>query len=239
MEQTATQLALYCQPIYRCGEDQATVQDYELLLRRQDGYPLTSYELTTMNSDPHQRHQLERWILEELDRFYARYSDAELAINVDPWQFQYSDEWEYLAALAAISCNIKLEMTERHCYKQAADFAGVLQQVSHQNMGIALDDVGAGDNSLQTVINSFPYLKRIKFSLLLFQAGDTDLKVKFAAAWQALAASRGLELVVEGIEDALLAHQLVDVGCVLQQGFYWARPFPLAEFDQQEPVVKF
>ena len=54
-----------------------------------------------------------------------------------------------------------------------------------------------------------------------------------------MAHSLGLQVIAEGIEDALSLAMLADLGCDTGQGYYFARPVPAREFGEwlrQAPV---
>jgi len=42
-------------------------------------------------------------------------------------------------------------------------------------------------------------------------------------------AALGVAVVAEGVEDAATAKRLVEIGCPFAQGYYFARPEPIAE----------
>ena len=224
------QLELYCQPIYQVTTlGAAQPCDYEVLLRKKGGRPLLPQELYATTATTSARQALRQWMLAQLAHFADHQPRLTIDVNIDPWQFHYPDVWDYLAQLRQVGPQINIEITERNesSFDAAANFGRLLARAQNLGFAISLDDVGSGYNSLQAVIDNSTYLSRIKFSLLLFQRRDQQSKLLFARACQELAASRNLDLVVEGIEDQLLAETLLKQGCHYQQGFYWQRPFPL------------
>ena len=49
----------------------------------------------------------------------------------------------------------------------------------------------------------------------------------------AIASELGMEIVCEGVETKEQADMLVRVGCLIAQGFYYARPMPAGEFRKR------
>lgn len=237
MGELTAAVELYCQPIYsiRSGVD-PEVQDYEVLLRKRGGQSFLAAELVELIADQERRNQLRAWNLVNLAHFSRVRPRLTIDVNLDPWQFKCPEVWDYLQALRRVGPKINLELTERNTgtLTGSAVFSQILARVQGLGFQVSLDDVGSGYNSMQVVLENARYLSRIKFSLLLFEERDLRSKLLFAQAWQSLAASRNLELVIEGVENRSLARQLVAAGCNLQQGFYWGRPFPLMDLLKPE-----
>jgi len=89
----------------------------------------------------------------------------------------------------------------------------------------ALDDFGTGFSSL-SYLHRFPlHAVKIDRSFIAGLApGSSSTAVVRAVL--ALAASLGLEVIAEGVETAEQRQQLLELGCIYGQGFFFAEPRP-------------
>jgi diguanylate cyclase (GGDEF)-like protein len=105
----------------------------------------------------------------------------------------------------------------------------VLGELRHLGVRTSIDDYGTGYSSLA-------YLRHLPADELKLDrslTADVDGDPRAAAIVRhtvALAHELGLTLVAEGVEDAATAAVLADLGCDVGQGYFVARPMPVAEF---------
>lgn len=225
------QLVLYCQPI--CRIDKALghqVTDYEILLRDKHtgGFPAQFFQ--ALKTQVSVRKELEDWMIGQLTNLTQR-CDANFAINIDPWQLAYSDTWNYLKRLRAISSRLIIEVTERvaELNNQIDQFSDYIARLRELGFKISFDDVSSGQFSLQVVAQNMAYIDRAKISLVDFRNLSPDQIKKLLNLWAKFAESVKLEFVVEGIETEAIAAELVKQNYVLQQGYYWQKPFPVSQ----------
>jgi EAL domain-containing protein (putative c-di-GMP-specific phosphodiesterase class I) len=105
----------------------------------------------------------------------------------------------------------------------------VLGELRRLGVRTSIDDYGTGYSSLA-------YLRHLPADELKLDrslTADVDRDARAAAIVKhtvALAHELGLSLVAEGVEDAVTAAVLADLGCDVAQGYAIARPMPVAEF---------
>ena len=126
------------------------------------------------------------------------------------------------------SMSLELEITET----SAAPLEGIaranLEQLRRHGVTIALDDVGEGHNHLRLAAE-FP-CDRLKISRrLVSRIGRCRTGEALVRTISGLAAARGLPVTAEGIETEDQACWLRAHGCRTGQGFFFARPAPLAQ----------
>lgn len=130
----------------------------------------------------------------------------------------------------APSC-LTLELTETMLMRDVTATIAVLERLRAMGFGLALDDFGAGYSSLA-------YLQHLPVSeIKIDRAFVTDVARggrdgALAATIITLGQELGLQVVAEGVETAEQAEFLQGRGCVLQQGFLYARPAAQREFEQ-------
>lgn len=225
------QLELYCQPI--CRIDKALghqVNDYEILLRDKQtgGFPVQFFQ--ALKTQALVRRELEDWMVDQLTSLTQR-CNANFAINIDPWQLAYSDTWCYLKRLRAVSSRLTIEVTERvaELNNQLDQFSDYIARLRKLGYKISFDDVSSGQFSLQVVAQNLAYIDRAKISLIAFQKLSPDQVKNILDLWAKFAQSVKIEFVVEGIETEAVAAELVKKDYVLQQGYYWQKPFPVSQ----------
>ncbi len=104
----------------------------------------------------------------------------------------------------------------------------VLGELRRLGVRTSIDDYGTGYSSLA-------YLRRLPADelkldrSLTVDVADDDRAAAIVRHTVALAHDLGLSLVAEGIEDAVTARRLADLGCDVAQGYAVARPMPVAD----------
>lgn len=128
---------------------------------------------------------------------------------------------------------IGLELTESVLLdERAGDMGPRLQALRSQGYAIAIDDFGTGYSSLG-------YLKRLPVDKIkldrafIRELPHDQADAAIVTAVLAMAEGMGLEVVAEGVETQEQCQFLVNAGCTLVQGFYFARPLPAAELEQR------
>ncbi|MGP9797771.1 putative bifunctional diguanylate cyclase/phosphodiesterase [Halomonas sp. 86] len=128
---------------------------------------------------------------------------------------------------------IGLELTESVLLdERAGDMGPRLKALSDQGYAIAIDDFGTGYSSLG-------YLKRLPVDKIkldrafIRELPNSKADAAIVKAVLAMAEGMGLDVVAEGVETLEQCLFLVDAGCTIVQGFYFARPLPAAELEQR------
>jgi EAL domain-containing protein (putative c-di-GMP-specific phosphodiesterase class I) len=183
---------------------------------------------------------LGQWVLDTACRQIAAWSHAEstrhltLAVNVSAHQFKAPDfVAQVLAALGrqgADPSRLKLELTESLLAENVEDVVEKMTALRARGVDFSLDDFGTGYSSLS-------YLKRLPLShLKIDQSFVRDLLVDandaaIARTIVALGASLGLAVIAEGVETEGQLALLQSMGCEAFQGYLFARPVAIDEFD--------
>lgn len=162
--------------------------------------------------------------------------DFQVSVNVSPAQFM-DEELDPAAWLACVhshgmpASSVLMEITERVLLK--ADGAAKNKLLAFRDAGVhlALDDFGTGYSSLA-------YLKRfdidfIKIDRLFVHNITVDQDaLALCQAMIAMAHQLGLKVVAEGVATQDQHELLVAAGCDFAQGFLYARPLPVKEFER-------
>jgi diguanylate cyclase (GGDEF)-like protein len=179
-------------------------------------------------------HGLGRWVLSKACRDFARWQregaiaeDVQLAVNLSPRQLARADVVDATAAALAETgidpARLTLEVTEGAVVAHAARAGSVLKRLKSLGVLIAIDDFGVGYASLG-YLERFPIdILKIDRSLVHGVAAQARKK-RVVATVMALAETLDITVIAEGIERPEDAEELQELGCLIGQGFLYARP---------------
>ena len=137
---------------------------------------------------------------------------------------------ETLRRYAVPPQSIALEITEGVLLADVDQARAWLNAAHGLGMRVYLDDFGTGYSSLS-------YLKRFPVDTLkvdksfVLDMHDDGNERTLVEAIIAMGRSLGLDVVAEGVESAAHADLLRHMGCHYAQGYHFARPLPVAEFE--------
>jgi diguanylate cyclase (GGDEF)-like protein len=132
------------------------------------------------------------------------------------------------AGAALGGARLVLEMTEHVVIGDDAMTAATLEALAETGALLAIDDFGVG-------FSSIGYLQHLPVEVLKIDRSftqDIDTDDRAAALVEAMilmGGALGLSVVAEGIERPSQIDRLRAGGCLLGQGFHFARPLPLPE----------
>ncbi len=183
---------------------------------------------------------LGQWVLETAVHTLERWADhpalarLSVAVNISARQFhspQFVPQVLALLDQAAIEPRrLKLELTESLLLENVESVIDKMHALKARGVRFSLDDFGTGYSSLS-------YLKRLPLQELKIDQSFVrdifvdDNDVAIVRAIVTLGQSLGLQVIAEGVEtpeqQAFLAH----IGCQAYQGYLFARPVPVADFE--------
>jgi diguanylate cyclase (GGDEF)-like protein len=159
---------------------------------------------------------------------------ANLRLNVNLSPRQLGDRRIVRVVLAALRDAglppdaLDLEITESLVLDCGEEGLGYLRLLRAAGCGVAFDDFGTGFSSLGN-LRSLP-IDGLKIDVSFVTAMlDGAVEAAVVDAVVNLGAALGVAVVAEGVEDAATAKRLVEIGCPFAQGYYFARPEPIAE----------
>lgn len=151
-----------------------------------------------------------------------------LFLNVDPQvltdpEFSSGQTRKLLAAQGLTPSDVVLELTERSAIQNFKTFREALEHYRKQGYLIALDDVGAGYSSLQSIAELHPDFLKIDRSLI------QDIHInptKWALLETFVTFSRriGCRILAEGVETEEEMQTVVQLGVDYVQGYFIAKP---------------
>lgn len=127
---------------------------------------------------------------------------------------------------------IELEVTESAFFDEKDILTETVKQLKAYGFRVSLDDFGSGYSSLNSLKDM--QLDAVKLDTEFFR-GENDLGRGAIIVREVLQLTRSLHIyvVAEGIEKKEQADFLTELGCDMIQGFYFAKPMPVCEFEEK------
>lgn len=179
------------------------------------------------------------WVLEQACRQLAAWRDSgrtmiQLSVNVSARQFidqSLSDRLAELLDFYQIDPGLlELELTESTVMAEPDLAIKQLLKLRWNNTPVSVDDFGTGYSSLS-------YLKRLPIHTIKIDQSfvhHVDCEADNAAIVAAIigiARALNMEILAEGVETEEEERHLIKAGCTLAQGYRYAPPLPLAQFE--------
>jgi len=183
--------------------------------------------------------QIDRWVLkrafEQQERWQENgFQDIALSLNVSAGQFARTEFLDYLRHLIGRhqidNHSIEIEITEGVLMQDARAARKTLKQIKELGFRVAIDDFGTGYSSLSYLKNFAVDVLKIDQSFVAELETDESNR-SICRAVLGLAHSLGLDAVAEGVETEAQYQFLRDEGCDQVQGYWVARPQPVAAFE--------
>jgi EAL domain-containing protein (putative c-di-GMP-specific phosphodiesterase class I) len=231
MARALAELRLYFQPVVSLTR--RSVWGYEALLRSSEP------ELATPDAVLVAAEQL-RCLSELGRRVRALAAEAvtalpvgRLLVNIHPNELTDPELLNHQAPLSAHAGRVILEVTERAALQDPRALERVLLTLRGLGYGVALDDLGAGHASLISLLNLRPDVVKIDMQLIR-DVNQDPRRQKLVRMLLTGCRELAVDVIVEGIETREERDTLVELGCDLMQGFFFASPSP--EFAPVSPT---
>jgi len=182
-----------------------------------------------------------RWVLqtacEQIKQWSTQpgYSDLIISVNLSAREFSRADFIEQVSGTIQRSgidpSRLCIELTEGTLLTDTEIAISKMAALREIGVHFSLDDFGTGYSSLS-------YLKRLPLNELKIDRSflpgiETDPNDKaIVSTIIALGRTLGLEVVAEGVETEAQHQALVTLGCQKFQGYMFARPLPLEDFEK-------
>jgi len=172
--------------------------------------------------------QQKRWELFDFKRIEVSINVSMVEINTGEFVQNVKEKIESYGIPFNL---IKFEITEGVAMLHEGNTKQYFLDLKKLGVGISLDDFGTG-------YTSFTYLKKFPATVLKIDKSlvDNILTNKedqgIVKGMITLGHNLGMKIVVEGIETEKMVEMLASFGCDYMQGFYFAKPLPVFEFQK-------
>lgn len=215
------------QPIVRVTD--RTVFAYEALVRTGEESLRRPDELFSAAEQLGRVHEIGRVIRARVAEDVGDAPDGvNIFVNLHPRDLEDDELLSPDAPLSRLASRVVLEVTERASLDRVADLRPRLSALRELGFWLALDDLGAGYAGLTSFAQLEPEVVKLDMSL----TRDVDrepTKRKLIQMMAALCKELDVVVIGEGVENEAERETLRELGCELQQGYFFAkpaRPFP-------------
>ncbi len=184
--------------------------------------------------------RLDLYIFEEVCRIKKSWKGTPLehlrvSANMSRLHLYQRDFPELLASIARkyrIPTNeLEIEITESIFFKDAKELVQIVETLESLGFSVSIDDFGSGYSALN-MLKDIP-VETIKIDRTFLQlSSNTHRGKKVIKNIIIMCRELKLDIVAEGVETKEQLEFLTGCGCEVAQGFYYAKPLPLAEFEK-------
>ena len=165
----------------------------------------------------------------QLAKWRAQGLNLRVSINVSVRDLHRPELVDHLSSMLTdrgVSPNqVQLEITEGALMADPRRVLVTLHRLDRLGVALSLDDFGTGYSSLQH-LRRLPLAEvKIDRSFVLGMATDPDDAAVVGSIID-LARALGLRVVAEGVEEDSTRRMLINGGCEVAQGWFYARPMP-------------
>ena len=165
----------------------------------------------------------------------AGYTDMRVSVNisrVDVYQFNILDYLQSLMRKYELEPNcLHLEITESAYSENPTQLSRTISELRQHGFVVEMDDFGSGYSSLNML--SHIHLDALKLDLN-FISNETSKPFDVSILNDIISMAHRLDLhvIAEGVETREQLRRLRAVGCDFVQGYFFAKPMPVENFDK-------
>ncbi|MCM1334078.1 MAG: EAL domain-containing protein [Bacteroides sp.] len=126
----------------------------------------------------------------------------------------------------------EIEITESAAFENIDILMTVFTQIKEAGFHVSIDDFGTGYSSLNMLKDLPVDVLKIDRSFLTEEASETENASKIIGSVVSLATALDISTICEGIETKEQASLLTKLGCDMAQGFFFAKPMPIDDFEK-------
>lgn len=174
--------------------------------------------------------QLKKWNDEGREDYY-------LSVNISQKDFYLLDVYATITELVE-KYNVRpeclhLEITETAVMNNPAVQLELIRRLREYGFIIEIDDFGSGYSSLNTLKDLTADVLKIDMGFLRNTVNREERSKTILAMIVSLAKSLDMEVITEGVETKEQVDFLTDFGCDVFQGYFFAKPMPIDEFEEK------
>ncbi|MEG1447655.1 MAG: EAL domain-containing protein, partial [Ruthenibacterium sp.] len=126
---------------------------------------------------------------------------------------------------------LEIELTENTVFDDVAGLSAIIKEIHAAGFGCSMDDFGSGYSSLN-LIRDIP-VDTLKLDKVFFLSkGDLQRSESVIGSIITMSKHLSMTTVAEGVEERAQVEMLQRLGCDYIQGYFFAKPMPISEFEQ-------
>ena len=176
-----------------------------------------------------------RCACEILKRWKDEGKDLFISVNISPKDFYFIDVNEEIMKLVKEydiePSRLRIEITETVMMNDVDERMKILSNFREAGFIVEMDDFGSGYSSLN-LLKDMP-VDVLKIDMKFLSKANDDSKAQtIVQNIIHLSDDLGISSLTEGVETELQYQLLSRMGCKLFQGYYFAKPLPVEEFEK-------
>lgn len=183
--------------------------------------------------------KLDVYVWEEVCKILKRWKDAGLmgrsiSVNISPKDLYLTDIYAVFTGLMEKyqlnPSDLKLEITESSLITDVTRQVALIKRLQEIGFKVEMDDFGSGYSSLNT-LKDIP-VDILKMDMKFFDKTENSGRSEdILTTIVELAGRLKVPVIAEGVEEKEQADQLSQLGCHIIQGYLYAKPMPLEEYE--------
>ncbi len=161
--------------------------------------------------------------------------DLFISVNISPKDFYFLDVYYILTDLVesyGINVkNLRLEITETTVMMNIQRQTMLIDRFREYGFIVEMDDFGSGHSSLNMLKNIHVDVLKLDMEFLRKSSEEEKSRIILSMIIE-LSKRLGMMVVSEGVETAEQVKMLREMGCDIFQGYYFAKPIPVTEFEE-------
>ncbi|MCR4604544.1 MAG: EAL domain-containing protein [Eubacterium sp.] len=164
------------------------------------------------------------------------WEDLYISVNISPVDFFFIDVVESFKSLVELyevdPKKLRLEITENAMMYNSGHRIESIERLREAGFLVEMDDFGNGFSSLN-MLKDTP-IDVIKIDMAFLDETKNPKRAKqILESMIALAKKLEIPVITEGVETAEQVQYLTEMGCDMFQGYYFAKAFPMEEFEDR------
>ena len=159
-----------------------------------------------------------------------------ISVNISTKDFFYLDVCEIFRLLAEKYDfdihNLKLEITESVFMENVREIMKTLSGLHRLGYHIEIDDFGSGYSSLGMLKDITADVLKIDMTFLQ-ETKNVDRSTTILKNIISMSKELGMKVITEGVETKEQVDLLMNMGCDMFQGYYFAKPMSLENFEKE------
>lgn len=173
--------------------------------------------------------QLQKWSQRGKHNIY-------ISINISPKDFYFMDVCQVLKGLVrkyqVHPGSLKVEITETAVMQNLKEQLTFIRNLREAGFTVEMDDFGSGYSSLNMLKDIHVDVLKIDMGFLGTTTEETRGRKILKMVIQ-LSKELGMPIVMEGVETKEQVEFLKSLDCDMFQGYYFAKPMPVKEFEEK------
>jgi EAL domain-containing protein (putative c-di-GMP-specific phosphodiesterase class I) len=184
---------------------------------------------------------LDKYIWEEAAKTLASWKGTDkenlyISINISPKDFFYMDVYQFIHDLVdkydLDKKKLKLEITETILMQDAIKQLALVNRLHDEGFDIEIDDFGKGYSSLSLLKDINADVLKIDKEFLQ-ETQNSKRSEDILGTVSDMSDRLAMRVITEGVETREQLEKMIELGCYMFQGYYFAKPMSLEEFESK------